>query len=1122
MSDTTPTSLELQLPDELILEPLQFGEVSTPVAPIETSEQSTESLPVSEEQATRLEDLEAPQSPDVDLNDLRFAIPKVITDDPTDVEDTVASDVEQNSLAENAIRSEWAILWAARSAGGDHVPDPDFDWGDHPDKFEEFTKDLPEGYWSEFEDAVSLTHAEAMAKRLRLDFKMDQEIEAAGWKGDAARITAAVLDPTIIPLMIANPINTAALKGGRIARAIKLGVVGAGENVAIDSIIAVNDPRLEGSDLIYSALGGFAMGSAFGAFTKGGKPNLLDEENHAMGLAAERAQNEILHDAVDALSPNGSLSAAQANPAVRESLLNPTEEELLVSTIDAPKSANPLGVRMDSRGQVGTSDNSAARSMAADMFPDSVGMSDGSPNKFSAFDWLSYNMDMTNIQTARVIKEGVAKYLKTNEIKGFMNKRKAESAFSEEITAALRGFSNGVSDEAHAAAKVYREQFNKVFEIAKAAGVKGFEGLRHVENYVPRIYHGGKINKLVVRFGEPQVRALISKAIRSAHEDISNELSDKLAKAHLTTVRKATNDVDIHQARGLNGEDTVAMREILEGHGTFTPEEIDDILVKLDRPDTAGKHTRSKQRTLMDETTWMSIKDGQGIEATVRLTDLFENDISKLWGAYNRSVMGASAMARLGYKSVGEVEAHINKVHTIGLDEGLKTSRNNADKQNLEYMASAVMGRPIGARQQSISNLNASKYGKAMRFLRNLQFVTKMGEMGFAQISEMGNILGLMNMKVTLANVPGLRDIIHAARGQRLSSEYFQYMEDIFGAGTNTVRDQRSWRDEGVGSSYDTLEGNVEGVVDNVMETTKRAVLHLSLFNTTQNNLSKLAANGAAAQIIGMAHGTSKMFSKKRLASYGASEEDLNGILSEIRKHTKEIDGTYVSKRKFVDPADFDDPTLAEKYIFLVRRIGKAVVQENDAGMMHRVMGEPMAAAAIQFRSFMFGSVTNLLARGVHIRDINVLQQMAWGSFIAGLTWSGQTAINAVGKDDPKGYLKDRLTTEHIAKAAIARSPFGAAVPTAIDSAMWAGGQDPLFDYRSSGISHDILGGIASVDYANKAAGTPEAIRNLINKGTMSKAQARNMWSLIPLQNTIAGRWVLNYLSQDLPKRINN
>ena len=180
-----------------------------------------------------------------------------------------------------------------------------------------------------FESAVSLEHMEKIALRIKSEVAEEEFIAGHGLKGTAAVAAASIDDPVVLLLtLLTGGIGTAALRGNRLLRATKVGLLGAAENAGIEAYLASGRATRGAEDVAYAAIGGFLLGGGIGSIL-----SRTDLENFA-DVATTKATLHAYGEAGGKLSPtaeeflNGGLIPKYHKPDL-------ADQELARNTIDS-------------------------------------------------------------------------------------------------------------------------------------------------------------------------------------------------------------------------------------------------------------------------------------------------------------------------------------------------------------------------------------------------------------------------------------------------------------------------------------------------------------------------------------------------------------------------------------------------------------------------------------------------------------------------------------------------------------------------------------------------------------------------------------------------------------------
>lgn len=147
------------------------------------------------------------------------------------------------------------------------LPDPEFHLTDK--NLEAYTNGIDPVYWPQFGTAQSHEHALEIRRRMSEQQYADRALQASGRWAIAGKIGASFVDPPQLMAMLAtggagSAFGAAgiAVKGERLAAAVRAGFVGAGINAGTTAFESTQKPTIAANDVMRSSLMGLGMGAA--------------------------------------------------------------------------------------------------------------------------------------------------------------------------------------------------------------------------------------------------------------------------------------------------------------------------------------------------------------------------------------------------------------------------------------------------------------------------------------------------------------------------------------------------------------------------------------------------------------------------------------------------------------------------------------------------------------------------------------------------------------------------------------------------------------------------------------------------------------------------------------------
>jgi len=687
--------------------------------------------------------------------------------------------------------------------------------------------------------------------------------------------------------------------------------------------------------------------------------------------------------------------------------------------------------------------------------------------------------------------------------------------------------SPGTSTDANviAAARNTSLLFKDMLQEAKRANVKGFDDIPEDLTYFTHLWDGHRFLKAEEDFGTQRVQQLLKNSLLSANRGMDDDIAEAIAKGMYGKIVKNEIGMDAGLARIFSTSNKEALRDILLEEELLDEARVDRLLSQLDM-DREGVPARAKRRLKFD----MSASD-EFNGRTLHIKDLMERDTEAVVNSYINSMQGKVALAKKGIFSDGDFEAIKKDI----LEEGKKlgvAGRKQADKdiEKLDVLYALISGRtsPLIGDPSSTGN-------KVIRLLMDYNFIRVMNQVGFAQISELGNAVSIDGTAALMRVMPDFRAMIRRTASGELEDPVARDIEAFVGSGVDR-KIQQAMNKYSVEDMYGLGKGDFIDKAIGGMNKLKRLTADLSGLAPITVALERAAAKVAVQSFVDIASGIPKRRMKKlgnttleqdvaaRLKSFGLDEAMWPRVVQQIQQHAVTNPSMFLRSRKVlaINMTQWDDVEARDAFAYAVARWTRQSIQQNDVGNLNIHMTSTMGKIFTQFRAFMLVSHSKQFLHNIKRNDFAAYQAMMWSTFYGGLAYTAQMHVNALGREDKAEFLKERLSVQKIGENAFARSSWAALFPSAADTLAWATGYEPIFSYkRSTGLATGFLSGAPIINQLDTMGKVFQGGgRALLNPDYQwSRGQQRALNSLLPFQNAIGIKNILNQMVEGLPEQ---
>lgn len=737
------------------------------------------------------------------------------------------------------------------------------------------------------------------------------------------------------------------------------------------------------------------------------------------------------------------------------------------------------------------------------------------------------------------------------------NGRKALKDFDANVAEAVRTGKKLDGLEGKAVQAV-REFFGGLATFAEESGIAGFRNFVD-NNYVPRRAVARKVNEAIEKFGEVEVRRLLTNALRANNPD----MADKKVSAVVNGWFKYSQDPNGYvnaRVTGKNSQQKLdAMRRVLN-RSKITKDEVEEIL-DFFIPKSNDPHLgMTNKRINFNEATAIEVA-GKGV---LKFSDLLDNDMTLLMEQYATRVLGSAELTKMAKALDIDVQGTGATVPTrqdmIAWMEKGEGGLSDEMKAGFEVAYNAIMGLSQG-------NLS-DKSRRALRFLQDYAFIQSMGNVGVAQLPELANSTISNGLRATLQSVPRLRKLVRQAANGQLSDEVLEEIDSFVRAGdmldegftrSYRVHEDVGFEESGLGDVGSGIRRTGKAFMKGARTVASGAPVSVAGRGLTLNPfgigpMDELLRNGHVMATlqnwVNMAYRvkdgkrvTNNFWSKsrKRFEYLGFTDEETDTILEaladpNVTPITKGLLGKNIVK---LNLSAMDDG-LRNKLVFALRRDLDRVIQRNKIGNLSPWMSHPMANVFLQFRKFAINATNKQLVYNLQMMDGKAGATFLSTALLGTLGYIITTEIGATkfsGKElreyKEEAYGSKEFIGIEVPKLMIAgviRSGMSGIIPAVaspISQIIDPEEEDIFNTYRTSGYGVNLFsfdntpgGALITGGYRSSKeliAATLNAVSGGRVGNELTEPELRAILRLIPMRNTI----FINELSKALIEQAN-
>jgi hypothetical protein len=668
----------------------------------------------------------------------------------------------------------------------------------------------------------------------------------------------------------------------------------------------------------------------------------------------------------------------------------------------------------------------------------------------------------------------------------------ARAQFAEDITFITRG-DTARAAEAPEAAKVVAEVkkvHSELLEMAQKHGVDGAELVDPNPLYIMRKFNHDRIRHIKDKFDEKGIVQLLAGAIRSVRT-IDDALADKIATGYWHTITRLPYNPDLSgiiQGPKLFGR----LRGEMQRQGV--DEDVIDEVIEVVAGRTfkvEGDSPRLKNRTTMDELFAADVSTKAGAVERLSISDLFINDSRLLMRQYTRQMSGLIGFAKVGIKSDADWATRIAEVTEEAAEKGVDPAKLQKHLGYMEDMRHYALGRPMAGQTFGTAD-------RVARVIRDINFIRNMGQAGFAQIPEIGNLIGLAGMRAFTMHIPSFNDVVRHAAGKTLDDDLARDLMNMgLGAEHLAIKPNLREMDEW---AYDRQLSKIEKLT----EKGKYITANVGGLAAMNDGLHTIASKAFVQKFSDYAQGITKLGKSDlaRLNWAGIGEDNIDGVFKRLKEFTDLGDNGRVLGIRWEDWQRVDNESF-ETFNLAVFRESRKAIQQPTIGETSPWMHTQIGKILTQFRSFTLVAWAKQGLHNINYADASTAVAWSLSMMFAGAAYAVQNGINFAHNDEER---RKRLEIDQIAKAAFQRAGFSSLTPGGIDTLMMFTRGEPLFAYgRTTGLGTGFLVGNPTMDLlSSKMLGT-------LQNTSRSVFDDEHLWTRKDVKNGL-GLFLPNYL----------
>lgn len=733
------------------------------------------------------------------------------------------------------------------------------------------------------------------------------------------------------------------------------------------------------------------------------KSNALDNEG------AEPAPNEYspTPDSVGAARVEGSTIGKQ------EFDMSENLENLMEDLIEEARHSDVKPVRTFGLGSVSSvifrSKNPAMRGLGLRLLENAQG---GAYHGKTASILTDVNLNVIRTAERNRYNDGFQDWLKEQGLSPLeMLKPSKMEQFNEQVYSAIvRGIPDDVSPGIRKAAEGIADKLKKGLEIRKQAGEAGFENVKDARDYLPALFDGPRIASAAARLGVEKVEAVLSKGYQMGKFKLSKKSADAVARMQTMRALDSTLSSRLSFERVVSPADRQHFIDGLRDSGV--PDHVIDDFIEGQELDDIAAGLSSRAKTSMGINTQVEV-DGVSVQS------LMKTNVSEIVENYSREAAAGAAMARMGFPTRNKVMAAIDAAERTGRNMGLSAKQTGAESDMMRDSVKLLYGNTLD------DDPNAAIV-KATRRMRELTTITRLNQMGFAQIPEISRAISKMGLGTVLKTIPATGFLRSravreggTAQGYLKEPELREVEEALGYVGEDNWLHGWATRHDDFNEDPDNIS-KLSKLLDNSLAAGSRANLVLSGFKAIQGGSEKIVARSIAMRL------KQHLAGERTLPQRDLDEIGLNeATMARLKKHFDDNPRFDEYEGKQVRMLNFDkmDPELKEATAIAIRRMQGRLIQRHFVGDEGTWMNKWWGKAITQFKGFSIVSIEKQLIHDIRGDKVQAAGIFAWSTLLAYAAYATQMQMQGIGRADREQFLKDKFSPQSMAFGVFNKMP---------------------------------------------------------------------------------------------------